>query len=212
MDYSNQILEIENNIKKINELHDNIAKKSNEVNSKIDMLNNKKNLKLDDSTQLLVFQNKIIHNELVYLNNHRNIINSSLNIMLTGLSENITMMALSVITMNRDIINNENCLVKHSTKKDEVSKIVGDIIHNLNLINNIIIHIRKYNSELTETIKSNNLHCNTLPANLEFICGHIELEYNKHKNDVEKILAYFIICTKKIIEQNEHMILLKFVS
>jgi hypothetical protein len=212
MDYTAKIQEIENNIKKINDIHDTISKKSNEISAKIEMLNKKKNLKLDDSTQLLAFQNKIIHNELVYLNNHRTIINSSLISMLITSSENITLMALSVITMNKDILNNENNLIKSSSKKDEIQKIVNDINHNLNLINNLISHIREYNRELTETIKNSNLHCNTLNENLEFVCGHIELEYNKHKNDVEKLLDYFIIYTNKILEQNDNMILLKFVS
>jgi hypothetical protein len=212
MDYSEKILEIENNIKKLNEIHDTISRKSNEVSAKIEMFNKKKNLKLDDSTQLLSFQNKIIHNELVYLNNHRTIINSSLTSMLLISSENITLMALSVITMNKDILNTENSLIKSSSKKDEIEKIVNDITHNLNLINNLISHIREYNKELTETIKNSNFHCNTLNENLEFVCGHIELEYNKHKNDIEKLLDYFIVYTNKILEQNENMILLKFVS
>ncbi len=212
MNYTSKIQDIENNIKKINDIHDNVSKKSNEINAKIEMLNKKKNLKLDDSTQLLAFQNKLIHNELVYLNNHRTTINSSLSSMLLSLSENITLMALSVITMNKDILNNDNNLIKSSNKKDEIEKIVSDIEHNLNLIHNLICHIRDYNKELTESIKNNNLHCNTLNENLEFVCGHIELEYNKYKNDVEKILDYFITYTNKILEQNENMILLKFIS
>ena len=42
MDYTSKIQEIENNIKKINEIHDTISKKSNEVSAKIEMLNKKK--------------------------------------------------------------------------------------------------------------------------------------------------------------------------
>ncbi len=206
------IMKIENNIKKINELHDIISKKVNEVNQRIDNFNKKKNLKLEDSTPFLVFQNKILQNELLYLNNHKQIINSSLNNMIFGISENITMMALTVITMYKDVITGENKLVKVSHKKDDNIKIVSDINYNLDLINCMIIDLRKYNEELNDTIKKNNLHAKTLHENIEFVCGHVELEYKKHSNDIQKTLEYFMQYTEKIIEQNEYMILLKFVS
>ncbi len=206
------ITKIENNIKKINDLHDIISKKVNEVNQRIDNFNRKKNLKLEDSTPFLVFQNKILQNELLYLNNHKQIINSSLNNMIYGISENITMMALTVITMYKDVITGENKLVKVSHKKDDNIKIVGDINYNLDLINCMIIDLRKYNEELNDTIKKNNLHAKTLHENIEFVCGHVELEYKKHNNDIQKTLEYFMQYTEKIIEQNEYMILLKFVS
>ena len=206
------ISKIENNIKKINELHDVISKKVNEVNQRIDNFNKKKNLKLEDSTPFLVFQNKILQNELLYLNNHKQIINSSLNTMIFGISENITMMALTVITMYKDVITGENKLVKVSHKKDDNIKIVSDIDYNLDLINCMIIDLRKYNEELNDTIKKNNLHAKTLHENIEFVCGHVELEYKKHSNDIQKTLEYFMQYTEKIIEQNEYMILLKFVS
>uniref|UniRef100_A0A6C0HVP9 Uncharacterized protein n=1 Tax=viral metagenome TaxID=1070528 RepID=A0A6C0HVP9_9ZZZZ len=206
------IMKIENNIKKINDLHDIISKKVNEVNQRIETFNKKKNLKLEDSTPFLVFQNKILQNELLYLNNHKQIINSSLNNMIYGISENITMMALTVITMYKDVITGENKLVKISHKKDDNIKIVSDITYNLELINSMIIDLRKYNEELNDTIKKNNLHAKTLHENIEFVCGHVELEYKKHTNDIQKALEYFTQYTEKIIEQNEYMILLKFVS
>jgi len=206
------IMKIENNIKKINDLHDIISKKVNEVNQRIETFNKKKNLKLEDSTPFLVFQNKILQNELLYLNNHKQIINSSLNNMIYGISENITMMALTVITMYKDVITGENKLVKISHKKDDNIKIVSDITYNLDLINSMIIDLRKYNEELNDTIKKNNLHAKTLHENIEFVCGHVELEYKKHTNDIQKALEYFTQYTEKIIEQNEYMILLKFVS
>jgi hypothetical protein len=206
------IMKIENNIKKINDLHDIISKKVNEVNQRIENFNKKKNLKLEDSTPFLVFQNKILQNELLYLNNHKQIINSSLNNMIYGISENITMMALTVITMYKDVITGENKLVKISHKKDDNIKIVSDITYNLELINSMIIDLRKYNEELNDTIKKNNLHAKTLHENIEFVCGHVELEYKKHTNDIQKALEYFTQYTEKIIEQNEYMILLKFVS
>ena len=212
MNYNEKISEIENNIKKINDIHDSIAKKSNEVHQKIENFNKKKNLKLEDSTPYLVFQNKILHNELTYINNHKVIINSSLNLMLFTISESITMMALTVITMYKDIINSENKLVKISKKSEDNIKIVSDISHNVELINDMITNMRTYNEELDQTIKSNNLHCNTLHENLEFICMRIELELRKHKNDFEKTVEYFTNYTNKILEQNEHMVLLKYVS
>ncbi len=212
MNLNENITKIENNIKKINEIHDIISKKVNEVNQRIENFNKKKNLKLEDSTPFLVFQNKILQNELLYLNNHKQIINSSLNTMIFGISENITMMALTVITMYKDVISGENKLVKISHKKDDNIKIVGDINYNLELINSMLTDLRKYNEELNDTIKKSNLHAKTLHENIEFVCGHVELEYKKHHNDIIKALEYFNQYTEKIIEQNENMILLKFVS
>jgi hypothetical protein len=212
MNLNESITKIENNIKKINEIHDVISKKVNEVNQRIENFNKKKNLKLEDSTPFLVFQNKILQNELLYLNNHKQIINSSLNSMIFSISENITMMALTVITMYKDVISGENKLVKVSHKKDDNIKIVGDIDYNLDLINGMLIDLRKYNEDLNDTIKKSNLHAKTLHENIEFVCGHVELEYRKHNNDIIKALEYFTQYTEKIIEQNEFMILLKFVS
>ena len=212
MNLNDNITKIENNIKKINEMHDIISKKVNEVNQRIDNFNQKKNLKLEDSTPFLVFQNKILHNELLYLNNHKSIINSSLNLMIFGISENITMMALTVITMYKDVITGENKLVKISHKKDDNIKVVSDIDYNLKLINSMLVDLRKYNEDLNETITKSNLHAKTLHENIEFVCGHVELEYKKHTNDIHKALEYFTQYTEKIIEQNEFMILLKFVS
>ena len=212
MNLNENITKIENNIKKINEMHDIISKKVNEVNQRIENFNKKKNLKLEDSTPFLVFQNKILHNELLYLNNHKSIINTSLISMIFGISENITMMALTVITMYKDVISGENKLVKISTKKDDNIKIVSDIDYNLILINSMLIDLRKYNEELNDNITKSNLHAKTLHENIEFVCGHVELEYKKHTNDINKALEYFTQYTEKIIEQNEYMILLKFVS
>ena len=206
------ITKIENNIKKINDMHDIISKKVNEVNQRIDIFNQKKNLKLEDSTPFLVFQNKILHNELSYLNNHKSIINSSLNLMIFGISENITMMALTVITMYKDVITGENKLIKISHKKDDNVKIVGDIDYNLKLINSMLTDLRKYNEDLNDNIIKSNLHAKTIHENIEFVCGHVELEYKKHTNDINKALEYFTQYTEKIIEQNDNMILLKFVS
>jgi hypothetical protein len=210
--YIELIENIENNIKNINELHDKINKKTNEVTQKIEMFQKKKNIQADDSTRFLIFQNKILHNELVYLNNHRQVINYSLNAMLYGSTESVTLMALTVISAFKDITTTDNKLVKASSKKDDNTKLIADIIYNLKLINNILEEIKKYNDDLNNTIKTNNLHCNTLFNNIDFTCSHIKLEYNKHINDIDKTLDYFINYTNKIIEQNENMVVLKFVS
>ena len=212
MSFNNQITEIENNIKKINEIHDMISKKSNEVSQRIENFNKKKNLKLENSTPFLVFQNKILHNELIYLNNHKQHIGTGLTSMLFNSSENITMMALTVTTMYKDVITSDNKLIKISKTTEDNIKIVSDISYNLELIMGMINDMRNYNEELNEQVKTSNLHCNTLHENLECIYSHIELEYKKHKNDIQKTLDYFTQYTGKIIEQNENMILLKFAS
>jgi predicted nuclease with TOPRIM domain len=72
MNYNDCINKIENNMNILNECHDKLLNKANEIKVKIDMLNKKMNI--SDTMPLLTFQNKIIHNELFYLNNMKSII------------------------------------------------------------------------------------------------------------------------------------------
>ncbi len=50
----------------------------------------------------------------------------------------------------------------------------------------MLIDLRKYNEDLNDTIKKSNLHAKTLHENIEFVCGHVELEYRKHNNDITR--------------------------
>jgi hypothetical protein len=41
-------------------------------------------------------------------------------------------------------------------------------------------------------------------------CGHIELEYKKNKNEVDKTLDYYVMFTNKMVEQLNNMVLHNF--
>jgi hypothetical protein len=208
MNYEECINKIENNMAILNECHDKLLNKANDIKVKMEMLNKKMNIV--DSMQLLTFQNKIIHNELSYLNNMKPIIYQSLNNTLLTSSETITLMTLSVTSMYKNIVGNESKPVKISNKKDNIVKMVGDIKFNLDFLDGLISEIKQHNKILYGTLIDNKFHCNTLDINMDVKCGHIELEYKKNKNDVDKTLEYYVKFTNMMVEQINNMILHNF--
>jgi hypothetical protein len=208
MNYEECINKIENNMAILNECHDKLLNKANDIKVKMDMLNKKMNIV--DSMQLLTFQNKIIHNELSYLNTMKPIIYQSLNNTLLTSSETITLMTLSVASMYKNIVGNESKPVKISNKKDNIVKMVGDIKFNLDFLDGLILEIKQHNKILYGTLIDNKFHCNTLDINMDVKCGHIELEYKKNKNDVDISLGYYVQFTNMMVEQINNMILHKF--
>lgn len=208
MNYDDCINKIENNMNILNECHDKLLNKANEIKVKIDMLNKKMNI--SDTMPLLTFQNKIIHNELFYLNNMKSIINQNLNNTMLSSSETITLMTLSVTSMYKNIIACESKPVKISNKKDNIVKIVGDIKFNLDFLDGLISEIKQHNKTLYGTLMTNKFHCETLDMNMDVKCGHIELEYKKNKNDVDTTLNYFVTYTEKMAEQIQNMTLHNF--
>jgi hypothetical protein len=210
MNYEECINKIENNMKILNECHDKLLNKANDIKVKMDMLNKKMNI--SDSMQLLTFQNRIIYNELFYLNNMKSIIHQSLNNTLLSSSETITLMTLSVTSMYKNIVACESKPVKNSNKKDNVIKIVGDIKFNLDFLDGLISEIKQHNKTLYGTLIDNKFHCNTLDMNMDVKCGHIELEYKKNKNDVEKTLDYYVEFTNMMGEEIKNMVIHNFIS
>ena len=90
------------NIKKIDNVITNLTNKSTEINFKIDMLKKKKNLKLEDSTQLLNFQHEIIIAETKHLKNLKLILSDNVKTQLYILSENISILVISILNIYKD--------------------------------------------------------------------------------------------------------------
>jgi hypothetical protein len=212
MNYDESISIIENNLVKINESSEKLLNKSNDVKVKIDMLTKKNNIKLDESVDLLDFQNRVLHNELFYLSNIKSIIVSNLSKILLQISEGLTMLTLSVVSMYKDIIDCDNKPVKISNKKDKKDKIIHDIVNNLDFLKEILNEIKEYNKKLYANLIENKFHCNTLNNTIDIKCMHIELEYNKTKNDLEQTLKYFIDFTTNMSEQIDNMTIHNFIT
>ena len=203
--YDESLEKVNNTIKKIDSIIKNLNNKSSEIRLKIEMLIKKVNLKLQDATQLLQFQHSVLINEINYLKNLKQILLSNINSHLYYLSENISMLAISVLNIHKDIPVNKTKTILMTNKKDEFSKIVSDITFNLNYINEILENFKKYNEQLSEEMNSGNFHCKTLKNDMSNVYDHINLEYLKYVNDMEKRMEYYVEFSNNVNEQLDNM-------
>jgi len=203
--YDESLEKVNNTVKKIDSIIKNLNNKSNEIRLKIEMLIKKVNLKLQDATQLLQFQHSVLINEINYLKNLKQILLSNINSHLYYLSENISMLAISVLNIYKDIPVNKTKTILMTSKKDEFSKIVSDITFNLNYINEILDNFKKYNEQLSEEMNSGNFHCKTLKNDMSNVYDHINLEYNKYVNDMQKRMEYYVEFSNNVNEQLDNM-------
>ncbi len=201
--YENNIEILNQNIKKIDETINGLSSKSTEIKAKIDMLVNKVNLKLENSTQLLQFQQSIINNEITYFKNLKTILIGNVHNQLYDLSENITFLTMSVVNIYKDIPNSDNKLTPMSQKSDSLTKILSDISHNLEYINEMLDKFKIYNEQLTIDMNKGNFHCKTLQKDMENIYNHISTEYNKFVHNANQRMEYYIEFSNKICEQIE---------
>ena len=203
--YDESLEKVNNTVKKIDSIIKNLNNKSNEIRLKIEMLIKKVNLKLQDATQLLQFHHSVLINEINYLKNLKQILLSNINSHLYYLSENISMLAVSVLNIYKDIPVNKTKTILMTSKKDEFSKIVSDITFNLNYINEILDNFKKYNEQLSEEMNSGNFHCKTLKNDMGNVYDHINLEYNKYVNDMQKRMEYYVEFSNNVNEQLDNM-------
>ena len=203
--YDESLEKVNNTVKKIDSIIKNLNNKSNEIRLKIEMLIKKVNLKLQDATQLLQFQHSVLINEINYLKNLKQILLSNINSHLYYLSENISMLAVSVLNIYKDIPVNKTKTILMTSKKDEFSKIVSDITFNLNYINEILDNFKKYNEQLSEEMNSGNFHCKTLKNDMSNVYDHINLEYTKYVNDMQKRMEYYVEFSNNVNEQLDNM-------
>ncbi len=210
--YESNIEILNQNIKKIDETISNLNTKSTEIKAKIDMLVNKVNLKLENSTQLLQFQQSIINNEITYFKNLKSILVNNVHNQLYDLSENITFLTMSVVNIYKDIPNSDNKLTPMSQKTDSLTKILSDISHNLEYINEMLDKFKIYNDQLTIDMNKGNFHCKTLKKDMENIYNHISTEYNKFVHNANQRMEYYIEFSNKICEQIENTKIAPFYS
>ena len=203
--YDDSLDIVNSTIKKIDNTIKNLSNKSSEIRLKIEMLMKKVNLKLVDSTQLLQFQQSILVNEINYLKNLKQILLSNINGQLYYLSENIAMLSISVLNVYKDIPGSDTKTISMTGKADEFTKIVGDITFNLNYIHEILDNFKKYNEELFQEMMTGNFHCKTLKNDMSNIYNHINLEYTKYVDDMQKRMEYFVEFSTNISDQLDNM-------
>ena len=104
--YEESLEKINGVVRKMDTAIKNLNNKSSDIRLKIEMLIKKVNLKLQDSTQLLQFQHSIIINEVNYIKSLKQILLTNINSHLFYLSENISMLAISVLNVYKDIPGN----------------------------------------------------------------------------------------------------------
>jgi hypothetical protein len=201
---------ISSTIKKLDIMLKNTTNKSSEIRLKVEMLMKKVNLKLVDSTQLLQFQHTILVNEINYLKNLKQILLSNINSQLYYLSENIAMMAVSILNVYKDIHGNDVKNISITTKNDEYPKIVSDITFNLNYISEILVNFKKYNDDLFEEMVTGNFHAKTLKNDVANVYNHINIEYVKYVDDMEKRMEYYVEFSKNISDQLDNMKISEF--
>jgi hypothetical protein len=189
----------------LDQMSEQITTKSIEIDEKIATLLKKVNLKLEDSTQFLTLQKTILTNELEYMKNIKTIISTSIKTQLLTLAENVTMFLMSVQSIYKEIPNVETKHALVSQKKDNISKIIGDINTNLNCLRNILMEFDAFNRTFSEDIRKGNFHCLTLSSDMRTVYTHIHLEYSKYVNDMENRMLYYNTFASNILEQIPNM-------
>ena len=135
----------------------------------------------------------------------KQILLSNINSHLFYLSENISMLAISVLNVYKDIPGNDTKTILMTSKNDEFVKIVSDITFNLNYIHEILDNFKKYNTQLYEEMVTGNFHCKTLENDMTNVYNHINLEYMKYVNDMEKRMTYYVEFSNNISDQIDNM-------
>lgn len=189
----------------LDQMSEQITAKSIEIDEKIGTLLKKTNLKLEDATQFLSLQKTILGNELDYIKNIKTIISTSIKSQLLYLAENIAMFLVSIQSIYKEIPNVETKHAHVSQKKDSISKIIGDINTNLNIIRGILLEFDSFNRKFTEDISKGNFHCLTLSSDMRTVYTHIFLEYSKYVTDMENRMTYYNGFASNILEQIPNM-------
>jgi len=128
-----------------------------------------------------------------------------MNSQLYYLSENIAMMAISILNVYKDIQGNDTKTIAMTGKNDDFNKIVGDITFNLSYVSEMLGNFKKYNRELFQEMTDGNFHCKTLESDMGNMYNHIDIEYTKYQNDIQKRMEYYVDFSENINQQLDNM-------
>jgi hypothetical protein len=205
-----QIDNINNAFKFINEKIKKYQSKYNIINDQIEMLKKKTHLNLDDTTKLLRFQNNLIFNEITYLKNMKQIMNSQINNELYKLSDKLAIMAISILNLNKDINQDNLTHINRSKKTDTIGKKIKSISNNFVHIKDLLLKIKDYNKQINNDMMKGNYHCKTLDMDISIKRIHIFIEYKRYASVFEAIIEHFDDLSVAIITQIKHKSLFNF--
>jgi len=205
-----QIDNINNAFKFINEKIKKYQSKYNIINDQIEMLKKKTHLNLDDTTKLLRFQNNLIFNEITYLKNMKQIMNSQINSELYKLSDKLAIMAISILNLNKDINQDNLTHINRSKKTDTIGKKIKSISNNFVHIKDLLLKIKDYNKQINNDMMKGNYHCKTLDMDISIKRIHIFIEYKRYASVFEAIIEHFDELSVAIIKQIKHKSLFNF--
>lgn len=205
-----QIDNINNAFKLINDKIKKYQSKYNIINDQIEMLKKKTHLNLDDTTKLLRFQNNLIFNEITYLKNMKQIMNSQINNELYKLSDKLAIMAISILNLNKDINQDNLTHINRSKKTDTIGKKIKSISNNFVHIKDLLLKIKNYNKQINNDMMKGNYHCKTLDMDISIKRIHIFIEYKRYASVFEAIIEHFDELSVAIITQIKHKSLFNF--
>jgi hypothetical protein len=158
---------------------------------KIEMLNNKTNLHLDNTTNFLKFQNRLINNEINYLLQLKETIETKLNNELNTISDKLIYIYISTINLNKDMNQDHISKIKKPDTKKNNILLIKDILANFDNLKSLLLKLKEYNESLDNEMREGNYHCNTLNIDLMTKRFHIFLEYKKLVYYFEETIKYF---------------------
>jgi hypothetical protein len=205
-----QIDNINNSFKNISDKIKKYQNKYNIINDQIEMLKKKTHLNLDDTTKLLRFQNNLIFNEITYLKNIKQIMNSQINSELYKLSDKLAIIAISILNLNKDINQDNLSHINRSKKTDTIGKKIKSINNNFIHIKDLLLKIKNYNKQINNDMMKGNYHCKTLDMDISIKRIHIFIEYKRYASIFEAIIEHFNELSISITKQINHKTLFNF--
>lgn len=180
----------------IEEHINNYNNKFKNVNDKINSLSSKQYLDINSSLDLLKYQKNLVKYEIDYFSNQKNIFTEEFKNQLYNLSEKTTLLYISLLNINKDITkdlnnNNNEQPIKRSFLKDDYNKIINDIVENFSNIKELLLNLKKYNTDLDKELSEKNYHCYTLNNNINNKRISIYINYKKLYDIFTNTIKYF---------------------
>ena len=213
---------IGSNIKKLDKIDDEITKKSQEIYNLYINFEKKKYLNLGDSIDNLKFQLQIIMSEKQYLKQIKGIFLGKIHNDIYDIAENVIMVVSSLDDVKLEY-QDENCKDNIMKKIIPIKKIeknhfdikhliqlITSILHNLELIRNILELFDSFIRKTAQKIKDENFHCRNLENSLLNQKDHLIIEYNNQCQYLKKLLIYHLELSNCMLIQIQNHKLTEF--
>lgn len=172
----------------------------------------KQNALLDADCLYLSFQMALLNNEKTYYTGLAKLIEDKIYSDLVRIYEKILMLITSLETLDIEHDEEKNNIIQGVRKTQRVEIIsCPDVINlascsvsNLELVKRFIELFKLYIQKLETENRRENIHCANLTLTLSMRKRHIEVEYQKYREQLQDLFAYFGDCTAAISKQLGH--------